>query len=221
MRSWDWWGKVSRRGVPRLPAAATSTLLLPLKALAQWPERTIFMVVGYAAGGGPEIIRGGIPKPMERLLRRSINVTNREGSVAALATDFIWKRPVDGHWWLGTSNYNKFLRVQGLHQTTPWKDWQFYKIASTIAAWAVKPDSPYRTFADVIEAARRRPGQGKGSNSGSGGLMDAGPAGGELCVAAEGFCAVWRFVDPGTAARCRRGDPHDHRPAPAAGRERP
>lgn len=170
MRSWDPWRKVSRRALLRVTAAAASTLLFPLRALAQWPERTIFIVVGYAAGGGTDIIMRGISKPMERLLGRPINVTNREGSVAALATDFIWKRPVDGHWWLGTSNYNKFLRVQGLHQTAPWKDWQFYKIATSIAGWAVKPESPYRTFADVIEAARRRPGQIKVSNSGIGGI---------------------------------------------------
>jgi len=61
MRSWDWWGKVSRRAFLRLTAAAASTLLLPLKALAQWPERTIFMVVGYAAGGGTDIIMRGSP----------------------------------------------------------------------------------------------------------------------------------------------------------------
>jgi len=170
MKPGESWLRVSRRTFLRLMAAAAATLAFPMRVLAQWPERTVFIVVGYAAGGGTDIIMRGIAKPMERLLRRPINVTNREGSVAALATDFIWKRPADGYWWLGTSNYNKFLRVQGLHSTVPWRDWQFYKIATSVAGWAVKADSPFRTFADVLDAAKRRPGQLKVSNSGIGGV---------------------------------------------------
>jgi tripartite-type tricarboxylate transporter receptor subunit TctC len=165
---------MSRREFLRLAAAgAASTLLLPGTARAApagWPERTIFTVVGYAAGGGTDIVMRGIAKPMERLLGRPINVTNRPGSVAALATDFIWKRPADGYWWLGTSNYNKFLRVQGLHATVPWKDWQFYKISTSVAGWAVKPDSPYKTFGDLIEAAKRAPERIRVANSGIGGV---------------------------------------------------
>jgi tripartite-type tricarboxylate transporter receptor subunit TctC len=166
--------RITRRDFLRLSmAGVATTFLFPWDALAApggWPERTIFVVIGYAPGGGTDLVMRGIAKPMERLLKSRINAVNRPGSVAALATDFVWNRPSDGYWWLGTSSFNKFLRVQGLHHTVPWKDWQFYKIATSIAAWAVKPDSPFKTFGDVIEAAKKRPGEIKVSNSGVGGI---------------------------------------------------
>ncbi len=161
---------MSRRTFLRLALAAGGSMFLFPRTAFAWPDRTIFIIVGYAAGGGTDIIMRGIAKPMERLLGKPINVTNRPGSVAALATDFVWKRPADGYWWLGTSNYNKFLRVQQLHDTVSWRDWQFYKIATSVAAWAVKPESPYKTLADVIDAARKEPEKIRMSNSGIGGV---------------------------------------------------
>jgi len=139
---------------------------------ADWPTKPIRLSIGYAVGGGSDIFARGFVPGMEGPLRAAFEVSNMPGSVAAIATDFVLKRPADGYAWLGTTNYNKFLRPMGYHKGVPWKDWQWFMIAGTYQTWAVKPDSPYKTFQDVLDAAKKKP--LTMSHSGIGGIWHEG-----------------------------------------------
>ncbi|MDP1991323.1 MAG: tripartite tricarboxylate transporter substrate binding protein [Syntrophales bacterium] len=139
---------------------------------ADWPTKPIRLTIGYAVGGGSDIFARGFVLGMEGPLRTSFEVSNMAGSVAAVATDFVLKRPADGYAWLGTTNYNKFLRPMGYHKGVPWKDWQWFMIAGTYQTWAVKPDSPFKTFQDVLDASKKKP--LTMSHSGIGGIWHEG-----------------------------------------------
>jgi tripartite-type tricarboxylate transporter receptor subunit TctC len=100
----------------------------------------------------------------------TINVINKPGAVGGVATRFVLNKPDDGYWWLGAANYNKFVRVMGHSDSKAWEDWQYFQAANSIASWSVRPDSPYKTFEDVVTAAKANPGKISISTSGTGGL---------------------------------------------------
>ena len=139
---------------------------------ANWPTKPIRVTVGYGIGGGTDVFCRGVVQGMEGPLGTTIEVGNMPGSVAAIATDFVLKRPADGYSWVATSNYNKFLRPMGYHKGVPWKDWQWFMVGTTIQAWAVKPDSPFKTFQDVLDATKKKP--LTMSHSGIGGIWHEG-----------------------------------------------
>jgi len=143
---------------------------------ANFPSKPINLVIEYKAGGGTDMIMRTIADAMARYGGWEIRATNMPGAVGSLATDFVYNKPSDGYWILGASNYNKALRVMGYHESIPWKDWQHYKMANSIQSFAVQPDSPIKTFKDLIELAKKKPEQFKISNSGIGGIWHEGVA---------------------------------------------
>lgn len=159
-------------GVGALGAAASMPMLLgagPARA-AKWPERPITLTVMYAAGGGTDTGLRAIAKEMAPITGWDINVINKPGSVGAIATAFVQDKPADGYWWLGAANYNKFVRVMGHSKTVAWQDWQYMQAANSLASWSVKPDSPFKSFEEVVAYAKKNPGKLSISTSGTGGL---------------------------------------------------
>ncbi len=137
---------------------------------AGWPERPITVVVMYGAGGGTDTIIRTIAAEMAKSTGWEINVINKPGAVGGVATRFMQNKPNDGYWWLGAANYNKFVRIMGHSTSKAWEDWQYFQAANSIASWSVRADSPYKTFEDVIAAAKANPGKITISTSGTGGL---------------------------------------------------
>ncbi len=141
---------------------------------AAWPKDPLRAVVGYSAGGGTDMSTRAICAAIEGPLKATINVTNMPGAIAGTATNFVLKKPADGYWILGTSNYNKFLRPMKISESIPWKDWQWFPIASAYQCWTVKPDSPIKTFQDLLDVGKKRP--LTISTSGVGGIWHEGDA---------------------------------------------
>ena len=156
-------------------AFAFATILLLQPTYAEWPDnKPITAVIQYKAGGGTDTMTRAYSAEMESPIGTTINAVNRPGALGALAMDFVWQKPSDGHWWLGGSNFGKQLRVMGHTKLSPWKDWQYFKAGNSIQGFAVRADSPFKTLGDFIEAARKSPGKYKVSNSGVGGLWAEG-----------------------------------------------
>jgi len=159
-------------GVGAIGAAASLPLAVTSKSVlaAEWPERPITLTVMYSAGGGTDVTLRAISKEMANIAKWDINVINKPGSVGAIATSFIQDKPADGYWWLGAANANKFVPVLGYSDTKAWMDWQFMQAANSLASWSVRPDSPFKSFEDVVAAAKKNPGKLTISTSGTGGL---------------------------------------------------
>lgn len=160
-------------GVGALGAAASfpGLIIAPGTArAAKWPERPITAVVMYSAGGGTDVVLRALAAEMAKSTGWDINVINKPGSVGAIATSFVLDKPADGYWWLGAANYNKFVRVMGYTDSKAWEDWQYMQAANSLASWSVRPDSPYKSFEDVVAAAKKNPGKLTISTSGTGGI---------------------------------------------------
>jgi len=160
-------------GVGALGAAASfpGLVIAPGSArAAKWPERPITAVVMYAAGGGTDVVLRTLAAEMGKSTGWDINVINKPGAVGAVATSFVLDKPADGYWWLGAANYNKFVRVMSDSNSVAWRDWQYFQAANSLASWSVKPDSPFKTFRDVVAHAKKNPGKVTISTSGTGGI---------------------------------------------------
>lgn len=152
-------------------AAATPLLIFPENSHGgSWPERPITAVIMYGAGGGTDTIIRTLATEMAKSTGWRINPVNKPGAVGGVATSFTLKKPHDGYWWLGAANYNKFVRVMGHSDSKPWVDWQYFQAANGLASWSVRPDSPFKSFDDVVKAAKKNPGKITISTSGTGGL---------------------------------------------------
>lgn len=127
------------------------------------------MVVAYAPGGGTDIVLRALAKEMASATGWRINVVNRPGAAGGLATRFVVNRPSDGYTWLGASSFNKYARISGGSDSPSWRDWYYMQATTAYGSWAVRPDSPYKSFADVVAAAKAAPGEITISTSGAGG----------------------------------------------------
>lgn len=163
---------VSRRGLIASAAAGAVTLVLtPGKASASaWPRRPVTMVIQYAEGGGTDTIIRALTRPLARKLGVTIRAVNQPGANGAIAAQSVVARGNDGQWLMGGADYSKTHRLFGHTNKAPWQEWQFFKVGRAVPAWAVVPNSPYRSVADVVKAAIDRPGTVKIANAGIGSI---------------------------------------------------
>ncbi len=139
-------------------------------AVAQWPERPITLVVMYGAGGGTDVVLRTLAAEMSESMGWRINVINRPGAAGSLATSYVLNKRNDGYTLLGSSSFGKFARISGDGHSRSWTDWYYMQAGTNLASWSVRPDSPFKTFADVVAAAKADPGKITISTSGTGGL---------------------------------------------------
>ncbi len=74
-------------------AGATS----PVFAQASYPDHPIRIIVGYAAGGGVDIVARLLSEPMKQALGQTVIVENRTGASAMIASNTVAKAAPDGY----------------------------------------------------------------------------------------------------------------------------
>src|SRR6188768_3629631 len=77
--------------------ALSLVLLWATHAAAQFPERTVRLLVGFGAGGGTDVSARLIAKSLTETWGRSVVVENRPGADAAIATAEIARAKPDGY----------------------------------------------------------------------------------------------------------------------------
>ena len=157
-------------GVAGAAAVAPMVFTTRKASAANWPARPITGVVMYAAGGGTDTVIRTLCGEMAKSTGWPVNVINRPGSVGGVATRYVLNKAADGYTWLGAGNYNKFVRPMGYADSAAWVDWQHFAAAASLASWSVRPDSPFKTFNDVVAAAKKKSGKLTISTSGVGSI---------------------------------------------------
>jgi tripartite-type tricarboxylate transporter receptor subunit TctC len=157
----------SRKGSGPSYGVAAILAVLVLSALAQtavaqsaWPERGVTLIVPYPAGGGTDTTARLLARDLEAVLGKPVVVENRAGGGGWLGWGALAAAKPDGYT-IGYLNVPslyagyldpKIARKESLDSFTPLTNHVLdYNI------WAVKADSPYKTVADVIAAAKKDP----------------------------------------------------------------
>lgn len=155
----------TQRFAARLAAAALGLFVgaLPLgSALAQpaYPNKPIRLIVPFPPGGGTDMIARTVAQKVADQNQWNIVVENRPGAGGNLGIDAATKAAPDGYTLVmgQTSNLaiNPSLYAKLPYQ--PLKDLApVALVSSSPIVMATSVQSPYKTFADVVAAAKARP----------------------------------------------------------------
>ena len=160
-------------------AALACTLAgLGAAAAADYPTRTITLVVPYPPGGGVDAMARVVAQKLSDALKQPVVVDNRGGAGGTIGTRAVARAAPDGYTLLlghtGTISINPSLYVNlGID---PRKDFApIGLIASMPVALLAHPSFPAKTIADVIALAKKEPGKLNVGTSavGTGGYMSA------------------------------------------------
>jgi tripartite-type tricarboxylate transporter receptor subunit TctC len=141
-------------------------------ALAQsaFPDRPVHIYVPYPAGGGVDILTRTLGDVVSKQWGQPVVVDNRPGAGGVIASQALVQSPPDGY---------ALIMVASGHATNPFlypklpydtfKDFTpISLLASSPNILLVRADSPYKSLADVIAAAKAKPGSLAFGHAGTG-----------------------------------------------------
>lgn len=150
--------------------AAGAGFALPAQAQEAFPSRPIRIVVGFVAGGVSDVLARLVAPELQKALGVSVLVENRPGASGMIAAGQVAKLPADGYTLYMAPNTH--LINHAINPNTPYdsvKDFTGITLLTTTPNMlVVKDDSPYRTVADFVAAARAKPGELSYATSGIG-----------------------------------------------------
>jgi len=165
--------KLPRRNFLHLAAAAAAVPAMSQIAQAQaYPTRPVRLIVGFGAGGTPDIIARLIGQWLSDRLGRPFVVENRPGGGTNLATEAVVRAPPDGYTLLNVTTSNA-IKVS-LYETLKYdliRD--IAPVASMVRVpivMVVTPLVPAKTVPEFIAYAKTNPGKLNFASTGNGNL---------------------------------------------------
>lgn len=144
-----------------LSALLTSLLMAaaPSQAQSGYPSKPIKVIVGFTAGGPTDVIARVLARDMTATLGQPVFVENIAGANSMIATNAALRAAPDGYTLFCASlhfNVNPLLK-KNVYQ--PLRDFSpIARVANLPMLMVTYPDSPFKSVADVIQAARSRSG---------------------------------------------------------------
>jgi len=123
-------------------------------SFAAYPERNINGYIMWGAGGALDNVSRAITPMAQEHLGKAIILQNRPGATGAVATNFVANQPADGYTLLyGAENPNLY-KVTGISQID-YDDFEpVFLIMANVGVVIVAKDSPYKSYKELIEAAK-------------------------------------------------------------------
>lgn len=150
--------KLLVRGLTLLSVVALHALA-PVQAQT-FPDKPIRVVVPFAPGGGADVIARMVGERLTANWGQPVIIDNKPGAGTLIGAHAVATSPPDGYTLLAATADTLAVAaaLQRKPITQPEKTLTpLTQIVRTPLFIAVKPDSPYKTLADFVEAARRNP----------------------------------------------------------------
>jgi tripartite-type tricarboxylate transporter receptor subunit TctC len=137
-----------------------------------WPSRPVKFVSPYPPGGSVDPLARLLGAKLTDSLKQQFIVENRTGASGVIGTAYVAKSPPDGYTFVfvfDTHAVHPFLNAQMPYDTV--KDLAPVMLVGTAPmAITTAPGKPYKTFADVLAAAKAKPDTVTIGNVGNGSL---------------------------------------------------
>ena len=137
---------------------------------APYPEKSVRVIVGLAAGGGTDITARILAQKLSETLGQSFIVDNRPGAGSILGIELAAKSPPDGYTLLMVSP--EFAVNPGLHGKVPYDAVRdFAPIAQVVYGQyflSARPGTPFNSIRELIAYAKANPRQLNYASSGTG-----------------------------------------------------
>ena len=135
-----------------------------------YPTKDLQGVIMWGAGGATDNVARAITPNVEPILGRKIVLINKPGGTGAISTQFVYSRPSNGYTLLYGAENPQLHGVLKLSKLD-YKD--FYPVnilARGVGVIVANKDTPWNSFKELVEDAKKRPGQIKMGSTGPGGI---------------------------------------------------
>jgi tripartite-type tricarboxylate transporter receptor subunit TctC len=155
-------------------ACVVGLILGASPALAQgYPDRTVRIIVPFAAGGGSDVVARAVAQSLSDKLKQPVVVENRTGAGGSLGATVVARAPADGYTLLMGSN-SEISQYPNVKADIPYDSLKDFApimlVANVPFVLAVTDKLPVKTVAELLDYARKNPGK---LNYGSGGVGSA------------------------------------------------
>lgn len=146
------------------------------------PEKTITIIVPYAAGGGTDLVFRALVEEMKRISGASIIISNVPGAGSATGTNEVLNSPNDGYNLLASGTHTIAATLQGLTNGNDnlegivGLNWDPFILAVNIK-------KPWNSLKDIVVAAKSAPGKISMGNAGMSGATGVASIGLNLAFA--------------------------------------
>jgi tripartite-type tricarboxylate transporter receptor subunit TctC len=160
--SMKWLSIAARRGAFQYLLIGAMLSLLPALSCAQsWPTKPIRLLVGFAPGGGTDIVARSLAPRLSELLGQPVIVENKPGASGTIAADAVAKAAADGYTLLmGHSNSNAIapfvLLSVPYDAATDFTPITYIGYVPNILV--INPGIPANTVAELVVLAKAKPG---------------------------------------------------------------
>jgi tripartite-type tricarboxylate transporter receptor subunit TctC len=156
------------RGVAAFVVAAAASLA----GAQEWPTQSVKIVVPFPPGGTTDQIARHIQQPLSQSLGQPVVIENRGGGSGSIGAAMVAKSPPDGYTWLlvfDTHGVNPSLIPNMPFDTL--KDLAPVMLVGTSPMLiTAHPSTPYKSFKEVLDAAKKDPNAISFGTIGSGSL---------------------------------------------------
>jgi tripartite-type tricarboxylate transporter receptor subunit TctC len=180
-------------------------LLVSANAFAQadYPNKPVRLVVGFAAGGISDVLARAIVIPLSKQLGQQVIVENKPGAGTTIAGDYTVRAAPDGYTlWL--QDITTHAINTNLYSKLPYdsmKDFTFLAmVASTPLMLVVHPTTPASSVKELIALLKANPGKYSYGSSGTGTIVHLAS---EMLKSTAGVDALhvpYKGSNPATAA---------------------
>jgi tripartite-type tricarboxylate transporter receptor subunit TctC len=153
--------KISNATRPFALAVLAFAAALPLAAFAQqYPAKPIKIVVGYSAGGAVDIVARTLGQSLSAAMGQPVLVDNKPGAGTNIAVKAVIDAPPDGYTLLMAAN--ALAANMALYKPAPFDAERDLAPVALIGrvpvVIAANPSAPYNSVAQLIAAAKAKPG---------------------------------------------------------------
>ncbi|RYI86432.1 MAG: tripartite tricarboxylate transporter substrate binding protein [Acetobacteraceae bacterium] len=154
-----------------LALTATGLAMPSLSRAQSWPERPIRLIVPWPPGGSTDTIARLFQPKLSEALGKQVIIENRGGASGSIGAIEAARANPDGYTWMFA--YDNEATNQTLMRL-PYKTLEAFSPVSLVAtgplALVAHSSTPYRSFGDVVAAAKAAPDTISFASSGVGGL---------------------------------------------------
>ena len=161
---------MQRRTFISATTAAAATLSVPMLGAQTLPNGPIRIIVGFAPGGGTDILARVIGQKLGEMWKTQVIVENRAGASGTIAADYVAKQPGDGNTLL-MAHINSQAITPALQKVNydPAKDFQPVVLVGVTPNLLICNESqPAKTVKDLVELCRANPGKISFGSAGTG-----------------------------------------------------